>query len=105
MVIISRSHLRTHDTFLKRLKGYMFEKRPQHFEILLIEPCQQVHTFHMKFSLDILYLDHENRIVAMDLCAKPNRIFPKQKKALKVMEMKSGLLGPIGLGDQIKWVD
>lgn len=105
MVIVKSSQLRVQDTFLKRLKGYMFEQEPQHFEMLLIDPCRQVHTFNMKFSLDIFYLDHENRIVAMDLCAKPNRIFPKQKKATKVIEMKSGLLRPIGLGDQIQLVD
>ncbi|HSN57988.1 MAG TPA: DUF192 domain-containing protein, partial [Clostridiaceae bacterium] len=78
------------DTFFKRLKGLMFTKElPQH-EALHIIPCNEIHTFFMNYSIDVLYLDKDMNIVHMDENMDPGKIGKKVKNTISVVELPGG---------------
>jgi uncharacterized membrane protein (UPF0127 family) len=42
--------------------------------VLLIEPCRSVHTFGMRFALDLVWLDRDGRVARVDHAVAPNRL-------------------------------
>jgi hypothetical protein len=50
-------------TLLSRLLGLVLLDRERVGEGLLIPNCRSVHTFGMRFALDLLFLDSEGRVV------------------------------------------
>lgn len=51
------------DTFLKRIKGLLGRKDFLPGEALIIKPCNSIHTFFMRFPIDVLFLDGRNRVI------------------------------------------
>src|SRR4030042_2198541 len=62
------------DSLLKRMKGLLGKKEMLDGEALWIKPCISVHTFFMKFPIDVLFLDKRNRVIATISNLQPNRI-------------------------------
>lgn len=80
------------ETLPKRIVGLLGRKEFKKGEALLIKPCQQIHTFFMRFSIDLLFLDKENRIIKTIKDFPPwriSRIYPKAKSCL---ELPSGTI-------------
>jgi uncharacterized membrane protein (UPF0127 family) len=75
------------ETFWGRFSGFMF-KRNSLYAILFCD-CRSVHTFFMRFSLDIVYLDKENRIVKIIKSLKPFRIALPVRNAVSILEIPS----------------
>lgn len=46
----------------KRTKGLLGRKGLAHGEGLWIVPCEAVHTFFMKFPIDLIYLDRKQQV-------------------------------------------
>jgi uncharacterized protein len=78
------------DTYFKRLKGLMFTKSLPEQNALHIVPCNEIHTFNMKYSIDVIYLDDKNSILAIDEDMKPGKIGKHVKNAVSVVELPSG---------------
>ena len=49
-----------------------------------------IHTFGLKFPIDILILDKEKRVVALKKTLKPNRIFFWNPRFDRVLELSNG---------------
>lgn len=77
------------NTFMKRFLGLMGRK--ESYYGLLLDPCNSVHTCFMRFNLDVLFLDRDNRIVAIRHAMKPWRATSIVKNAHKVLEYPSSL--------------
>jgi len=56
------THLEVADSGPKRNKGLLGRKGLAAGEGLWIIPCESVHTFFMKFPIDLIYLDRKHRI-------------------------------------------
>jgi len=80
------------DTPLKRAIGLLGRKEFKGGQALLIKPCQQIHTFFMHFSIDVLFLDKENRIIEIIKNFKPWRISKIYFKARSCLELPTGLI-------------
>jgi uncharacterized protein len=78
------------DTFFKRLKGLMFTKELPEQNALHIVPCNEIHTFNMRYSIDVLYLDASNNIVAAHENMKPGKIGKRVKSSVSVVELPTG---------------
>lgn len=91
------------DTYLKRLKGLMFETKPFANKGLLLTPCDSIHMFFMKFPLDIVFLDEENTIVDIRCNLQPWKIAIPKKKAYATLELPVGLIQKynIQVGDKL----
>ena len=51
------------DTSAKRRTGLLKHSRLEPGDGLWIVPCESVHTFFMKFPIDLVYLDKKRRVV------------------------------------------
>lgn len=53
-----------------------------------ISPCSSIHTFFMRFPINIIFVDKENIIVDFRFNIKPwNMLFAKSPRAYKTLEM------------------
>lgn len=77
---------------ISRMKGLMFVKDMPNCNGFLIEPCNSIHTFFMKFSLDVAFLNKNNEVVKIFKNLKPWRITRIYFSAKKVLEMKAGTM-------------
>lgn len=89
-------------TGAQRSKGLLGRTGLAPGEALWIVPCEAVHTFFMKFSLDLVYLDRRRRIVKIKRNVAPWRL-SACVRAHSVIEFAAGALHPEGvhLGDQL----
>jgi uncharacterized membrane protein (UPF0127 family) len=62
------------DTAAKRNKGLLGRQGLATGEGLWIVPCESVHTFFMKFPLDLVYLDRRRRVRKVSIGVPPWRI-------------------------------
>jgi uncharacterized membrane protein (UPF0127 family) len=70
---------------------------------LWIVPCEAVHTFFMKFALDLIYLDRKRRVKAIVRAVKPWR-FSMCLPAHSVLELPVGTIDRSGTqkGDELE---
>ena len=78
------------NTFFKRFKGLMGRKSLAEGAGLLIDPCNQIHSFGMKFAIDTLTLDKDNVILYIDHEIQPGKIRKMVSKGRRVLELPSG---------------
>ena len=78
------------DSFFKRLKGLMFTKELSPQAGMYIYPCSSIHTFFMNYTIDVLYLDVNNKILAIDEDMKPRKVGKIVRGAVAVVELNSG---------------
>jgi hypothetical protein len=80
------------ETFLSRLIGLMFKEKLVDADGLLIDPCRSIHTFFMKYSLDIVFLSEENKVIKIIRHMKPWRLSWIYFRAIKTLELPAGQL-------------
>lgn len=90
-----------------RFWGLMGRRGLPEGQSLLIDPCTSVHMFFMRFPLDIVYLDAENRVVKVVASLKQWRVDMGAKGAKKVLEMSAGAADAAGIrvGDALAFSD
>ncbi len=84
--------VRRADTFWQRLRGLMFQPLLPPGAGLLIVPCNQVHTFWMRFAIDVVFLDRSGRVVGQMAQLAPGRIWPRVPDAYLALELPAGAL-------------
>ena len=89
------------DHFFTRLKGLMHLKSLQESTGMLIRPCRQIHTFGMKFAIDVVYLTKDLRIVCIKSSIPPQRLTKSVPPAWQVLELGSGCAAGLEPGCQI----
>ncbi len=72
---------------------------------LHIKPCQSVHMFFMNYPLDILYLNKDQIIVAIDESLEPDKVGKRYADANSVVELPAGTvhLTNTKVGDKISF--
>lgn len=66
--------MREANTLRARGLGLAFMAPPPAEEALWIPRCRAIHTFGMRFSLDLVWLDGGGHVVRFDHAVKPGRI-------------------------------
>jgi uncharacterized membrane protein (UPF0127 family) len=79
------------DSSAKRSKGLLGRKSLSPGEGLWILPCESVHTFWMRFSIDLIYLDRQKRIRRLVSAVPPWRI-SACFSAHSVIELPAGVI-------------
>jgi len=71
---------------------------------LWIVPCGGVHTFAMKFPIDVVYLGGDNRVVHVEQNLRPWRMGRVSLRAASVLELPEETLRSSGtaIGDEIE---
>ncbi len=78
------------ENFKDRFMGLMFKKLSPDFSALVIDRCDAIHTFFMRFNLDLIFLNREGVVLKIVKELKPYRISPFVSKAYYVIEIASG---------------
>jgi uncharacterized protein len=81
------------ENFRGRFRGLMGIKDLRSSEGLALIPCNSVHSFFMKFPIDVLFLDAQGRVLRCTEAMKPWRIGSIVPGARAVIEAKSGVFG------------
>jgi uncharacterized membrane protein (UPF0127 family) len=92
------------DVLFTRIKGLLGKNILGQEEALIIKPCSAIHTFFMRFAIDVLFVDRKNRIVALKENFKPYKISQVFFKASYVVELPSGTVSKTNtaVGDEIE---
>jgi uncharacterized membrane protein (UPF0127 family) len=91
------------DTSAKRRKGLLGRASLPDGHALWILPCESVHTFWMKFPIDVVYLDRRNRVRKTRGRMRPWRM-SMCLLAHSVLELPAGVIDRTGTrrGDQLR---
>ena len=90
--------------FFKRMKGLLLKKGMMKGEALLIAPCKGVHTIGMRFSIDVVFLNKNNEVIALRKSLRPNQLTPIYINSLTVLELPAGVIEATNtqVGDKIE---
>ncbi len=77
------------DTIWQRTRGLGFRADMPADEALLIPRCRSVHTFTMRFPIDLTWLDAGGEVIRVDRDVRPGRL-RWCRGAHAVLEQKSG---------------
>lgn len=94
----------TADRAAARRKGLLGRSRLDPGEGIWIVPCQGIHTWGMKFPIDVVYLDRKKTVRKLRHAMRPWRL-SACFWAHSVLELPAGVLDRTGTakGDQLSW--
>lgn len=93
-MIASRHDFPVATGFRSRLRGLAWRDRADAGPGLLIPRCSSVHTFGMRFELDVYFLDREGRVLSARRRVPPRRLV-WQRGSAAVLEIPSAQGGEI----------
>lgn len=91
------------DTPLSRLRGLLGKMRIRSDEAVWIVPSRGIHTFGLRFAIDVIYLDGQQRVVHIKENMGPLRVAPLRWQCESVLELPPGCVSGSGTqtGDQL----
>ncbi len=91
-------------SFYERLLGLMFKMDMPNCDCLILEPCSSIHTFFMKFSIDVIFVNKKNQIIKIIKNFKPWGLSALYFSSQKVLELKNGKIGDhFNVGDELEF--
>lgn len=95
-VLVERLHVA--DTWWTRLRGLQFLRALPAGTGLLLVPCPSIHSFWMRFPIDLLFVDREGTVVDVHREVRPWRVVVSRGQgAFAALEVAAGTpLPPIG---------
>ena len=90
-------------SFWARLRGLTGRPPLREGEGLILVGDRSIHSFFMRFPIDVVYADRDWRVVRLDAAMAPNRIGPYVGRAAYVPELPVGVIHHTGttIGDQL----
>jgi hypothetical protein len=90
-----------------RFWGLMGRRSLPEGQGLLLKPCTSVHTFFMRFSIDVIFLDRSDRVVKIIPAMKPWRTALGGRGSHSALELNAGDAEAAGLavGDTLTIAD
>ncbi len=90
----------------KRTVGLLGIPHLQSGEALLLQPCTGIHTWFMRYSIDVLFLDKRGKVLRTVENLRPFRIAGPLLRARTVVEMAPGTLKHVSVkpGDILRVV-
>lgn len=81
------------DHFFARLKGLMGSRTfPAEFQGMLLAPCNSIHTFFMRYPIDVLFLAQDGQVLHQIQAMAPWRVSARVSQAKKVLELPAHAL-------------
>ena len=77
------------DTFVRRFRGLMGRRDIGGADAMVIRPAGSVHTFFMRFPIDVVYRDRDDRVVKVVEALRPWRM-SAARGAKSVVELPAG---------------
>ena len=84
-------------THWTRLRGLLGTRELPDGAGLWILPCRQIHMFGMRYAIDAVFLDAEQRVVEIVESLRPGRASRRVAEAVSVLELPAGTVGRTAL--------
>lgn len=84
------------DTAFRRLRGLIGRSELRSGEGVLLRPCGSVHTFLMRFPIDVIFCDADLRVLSVAAHVPPRRL-RAQRGSKVVIEIAAGDAGARGV--------
>ena len=81
---------------LTRMRGLLGRRGLAQGEGLLLQPAGSIHTFFMRFAIDVVFLDGERRVMRVASNVRPWRT-AAVRKARAVLELAAGEAARVGM--------
>jgi uncharacterized protein len=100
-IIVDR--IRVAKNLQEKVIGLLRSEKP---EVLMLRTHFGIHTFRMKYAIDVIILDKNNKVAALKASLPPNRIFLWNPIHETIIEMPEGLIEKTKteIGDKIEFV-
>ncbi|MBN2089290.1 DUF192 domain-containing protein [candidate division KSB1 bacterium] len=85
-------HVSLADNLKARLFGLLGYEKLSSKQVLHIVPCSSIHTFGMKFPVDVLFLNMSDKVIHVIRNFGPNRFTLMKSDAISVLEFPTGTL-------------
>lgn len=94
-------------TSQERRRGLLGRDKLNSDEGMYIVPCEWIHTFGMRFPIDLAFISKEGRILTIQCHLRPNRLSKPSFRARGALELAAGRLQATGttVGDVIEFRD
>ena len=79
-----------------RMSGLLGKSEPKENEGMLIDRCSMIHTWFMKFPIDIIFLDSVGRVLSLYEHLYPWKI-AINLRAKMVLELRQGMIKKYGI--------
>ena len=89
------------ETALSRFTGLMFRKELPEKAGLWLTPCSSVHMMFMFFSIDVVWLDHESKVLKVSSSVPPWLGLAFCAGAKVALEIPKGRAAELQVGDQL----
>jgi len=86
------TNVKVADNLFTRMKGLLGKKELLQGEALWIRPCFSIHTFFMKFPIDVIFLNKNNQVVAAVTHLTSNRMTRFYPQSFSVLELPIGTI-------------
>ncbi|MHC1715995.1 MAG: DUF192 domain-containing protein [Acidaminococcaceae bacterium] len=79
------------DNFITRLKGLLGSDHLEEGRALIIRPCNGIHTIGMNYSIDVIFIDKNDKVIKI-VVDMPSRKISTCSNASYVIETPSGVV-------------
>ena len=86
------------DSMFARLRGLLGYRLMPEDTALVLQPCDQVHMFFMRFAIGVIFLDDAGKVVFKQRL-RPWQVSKKISKAGSVVETAPEILEQVGIGE------
>ncbi len=73
----------------ERMVGLLGRSSLEDDASMLLRPCNAVHTFGMRFPIDVVFMDRQQRVLEIHQAVVPRRVLFKVR-AVQVLELAAG---------------
>jgi len=67
-------YIKTANSFADRFKGLMLCEESDASFVLALSPCKQIHTFFMRFPIDVVYCDRSGFVIEIHRQVEPWKV-------------------------------
>ena len=80
------------NTPFKRMKGLLGKRDFSKGQALILDPCNSIHMFFMRFPIDVLFLDKNNHVLKAISSLRPFCLTPVYFKSKLAIELPVGTI-------------
>lgn len=96
-------NIKVADTFLSRLIGLMFIKEMKNMDGLFFDNCRAVHNSFVRFPIDVIFMNKENKVVKILRSFRPWRWSWIYFSASRVLELPANTVpSDLRQGDELE---
>ncbi len=97
--------LKVATTFFSRFLGLMGRRSLPSDEAILFPKCNSIHTFFMRFPIDVVFLSAEGDVVSAVKSLRPWRVTLPAKRVKHTLELAPGSIDRLNIatGQKLSW--